>query len=336
MAELMAPDGWGIWRLTETGDKTQRLAKPSVVITVYQSQCGNVLWAEAKSALQIVEKNSATCVLVSPPYPLVRPRDYDADIPDWRPENYIDTLIDHIEAVRSRLTEDGNFVLNLGPTFLERQAARNPYQHRLIAALVDRLGWTVIDEHAWFSPCKPRGGDQVTKWRTHCVNGLEQIYILSPNGRTKCNNMRVLNAGYTDAHKRRIAKGGEVVRAHTPSRIQWPGLKHRKDNGGSIPYNLHVMAPDKDLEYRAYCRRIGVEAHPSMMPLKLAEFFISLTTEPGDLVVDFCAGSLKTAQAALRLDRRFIVSDRALDYLRGGMCRLPSNGYLAGADALAV
>ena len=88
IAELLAPEGWGIWRATAAGKNAHRMAKPSVVISVYQSACGSVLWAEAKAALQVVERNSATCVMISPPFPLVKPRCYDADIPDWRPDNY--------------------------------------------------------------------------------------------------------------------------------------------------------------------------------------------------------------------------------------------------------
>ena len=331
IARLVSPDGWGIWRATATGANTYRMAKPSIVISVYQSACGSVLWAEAKAALQVVEKNSATCVLISPPYPLVKPRPYDADVPDWRPENYLHTLLDHIECIRTRLSDDGSLVLNLGPTFLPGRPVRNPYQHQLMAALVDRLAWNIVDEHFWFSPCKARGSNHVTRARTHAVNGVEQFYILSPTGRTKCNNLRVLNP-YSQHHRRKLEAGGELVRAATPSQIQWPGVKHRQPHAGSIPFNHHLTPPDQDRAYRQYCRSAGVAVHPAMMPTRLAEFFILLTTEPRDLVVDCFAGSLRTAAAALRLDRRFIVSDRCLDYLRGGMCRLPADGYLPGTD----
>ena len=331
LAELIDPRGWGVWGLTETGEKTYRMAKPSLVVTVYQSACGSVLWAEASSALQYIEKKTATLCLCSPPYPLVKPRAYDADILDWRPERYLDTLIDHIERIRPILTEDGSFVLNLGPAFLPGQAFRNPYQHRLISRLVDGLGWNVVDEHFWHNLTKPRGSDHVTKTRTHCGNTLEQIFILTPNRRTKCSNLRVLTP-YSSRHRSLIESGGEIVTRHSPSRIQWPGVKHRRDNGGSVPGNLHVFTPDRDADYRRYCKSHGLPEHPAMMPLKLAEFFIQLTTEPDDLVVDTFGGSLKTARAALNLDRRFLVADRCLEYLRGAMCRLPAAGYIPGIE----
>jgi site-specific DNA-methyltransferase (cytosine-N4-specific) len=242
---------------------------------------------------------------------------------DWSPTSYLDTLIGHIEAIRPKMAPDGTFVLNLGPAFIPGQAARNPYQHRLIASLIDRLGWHLVDEHHWISPSKPRTSPQVTQHRTHCYNAAEQVFLLSPTGRTKCSNLRVLTP-YHPRHKRLIEQGGETVRRRSPSEIKSPGRRFTADNGGAIPSNIHTFPPDRDLAYRAFCEREKIPAHPAMMPLKLAEFFVSLTSEPGDLVVDPFGGSGKVAEAAFRLDRRFIVSERRLDYLRGALSRLPT------------
>lgn len=217
---------------------------------------------------------------------------------------------------------NGSLVLNLGPSFLPGKAARNPYQHQLIARLVENLGWDLVDEHFWFSPTKPRSGNHVTKTRTHCVHAMESFFILSPNGQTKCSNLRVLNP-YTDRHQKLIAGGGQTVTHRTPSAIKTPGQRYTQHNGGSIPTNLHVCTPDADRAYRAYCKERGLLQHSAMMPTKLCEFFIELTTEPGDLVIDPFAGSLKTFEAALRLDRRCIASERCLDTLMGAACRLP-------------
>lgn len=320
LSELVSADTRGVWRLTETGEKTDLLARPGVVITVYASPEGCLLWSEARSALNTLEDGVVTAVITSPPYPLVRSRDYDKGMPEWGPSNYLDTLIDHIQAIRPKLADDGTFVLNLGPAFLPGQACRNPYQHRLLAVLVDRLGWHLVDEHTWISPCKPRTAPQVTKTRTHCYNATEQVYLLSPTGRTKCSNLRVLNP-YHPRHQRLIARGGEVVNVLSPSAIKTPGRRFTADNGGCIPSNVHTIAPERDDAYRAFCAARGLEPHPAMMPIKLAEFFVSLTTEPGDLVFDPFGGSGKVALAAWRLDRRFVTSERRLDYLRGAVSR---------------
>lgn len=327
-AELIDPSVRGLWDLTPTGTKTHITAKAGVAITVYQNALGTVLWSEARAALQYIEKGSVTALISSPPYPLVKARDYEVGSDEWRPENYLDTLLDHLRIIRPLIATDGSVVLNLGPSFVPGKAARNPYQHQLISALVGNMGWDLVDEHYWFSPTKPRCGDHVTRTRTHCVNGMETFYILSPHGQTKCSNLRVLNP-YSDRHRKLIAKGGEVVTSNSPSMIQTVGVRHKRDNGGSIPTNLHVVTPDADRAYRAYCKERGLLAHSAMMPTKLCEFFIELTTEPGDLVVDPFGGSLKTFEAALRLDRRCIASERCLDTLIGAAVRLPERRMVA-------
>lgn len=320
LGEMIDPSVRGLWRLTEEGSKTDQIAKPGIVITVFATTDGSLVWSEAKSALRYIEDGAVTSVITSPPYPLVRPREYDVGMVEWQGENYLTTLLDHIEAIRPKLSADGTFVLNLGPAFLPSSECRNPYQHRLIATLVDRLGWHLVDEHIWVSPTKPRAAPQVTKTRTHCCNSVEQIFLLSSSGRTKCSNTRVL-APHTDRHRTLLASGGERVQRTSPSKIRTPGARYTRDAGGSIPCNVHTHAPDRDLAYRRFCAEHGLAAHPAMMPLKLAEFFVQLTSEPGDLIFDPFGGSGKVAEAAWNLDRRFIITERRLDYLRGAMSR---------------
>lgn len=79
-SELIDASMRGLWDLTPTGHATHILAKPGVVVTVYQNPLGTVLWGEARSALQYVEHGSATAVITSPPYPLVKARDYEVAV----------------------------------------------------------------------------------------------------------------------------------------------------------------------------------------------------------------------------------------------------------------
>lgn len=324
LAGMISKDIRGVWHHTESGEKTDVEAKAGIVVTVYAAPEGCLLWSEARTALQYVEDSSVTAVITSPPYPLVRSREYDRGHSEWSQGNYLNTLIDHIEAIRPKLSEDGTFVLNLGPAFLPGQLARNPYQHRLLGTLVDRLGWHLMDEHYWINPAKPKTTPQVTVRKTHCSNQVEQVFLLSRTGKTKCSTLRVLNP-YTPRHQTLISKGGEVVTSISPSAIKTPGVRFGGDNGGSIPGNVHTMTHDSDFQYRRFCKERGITAHPAMMPIKLAEFFVSLTSEPGDLILDPFGGSGKVAAAALNLDRRFITSERRLDYLMGAMSRLPAS-----------
>jgi len=320
----------GEWRLTPEGRGTHRFAKPGVVVTVWQTDAGSVLWSEFRSAVQYIDQGSVTACFTSPPYPLVKNRSYTEGMRDWAPENYLNTILDQIGLIKPLLAKDGSLILNLGPTFLPKPRratefqgnSRNPYMHQLISRLVENMGWSLVDEHYWFNPSKPRTSPQTTKFRSHCVNGMEEFFILSPTGATKCSNWRVLNP-YTAAQKSLIARGGEIITESQPSKIQSPGRRFHKDNGGSIPFNFHRVAPDRDTEYRQFCKANGYPEHAAMMPSKLCEFFIELTTERGDIVLDPFGGSLKTASSAFKLDRRFLITERCLNHIGGGLSRLP-------------
>ena len=320
LAGLMDPSQRAKWALTSDGRKTHRFAKPGVVVTVCQNDLGAVLWAEFRSAQQFIERGSVTTCLTSPPFPLCNQRSYAKDMPEWAPENYVNTLLDEIGRIRPLLARDGSLVLNLGPTFLPGKGCRNPYQHQLIARLVDNLGWSLVDEHTWINPSKPRTSPHVTKARTHCVNGVEQFYILSPTGATKCSNWRVLNP-YSERQKRLIARGGEVVTEAQPSKVQTPGRRFFAENGGAIPFNVHTYAPDADIEYRKYCAARGLQQHAAMMPMKLCEFFVEFTSEVNDLILEPFGGSLKVGAAAFKLDRRCIITERCLGHIQGGLSR---------------
>lgn len=69
--------------------------------------------------------------------------------------------------------------------------------------------------------------------------------------------------------------------------------------------------------------------HPAAFPTTLPEFGIRLTTEPGDLVYDPMAGSGTTAFVAEQLGRRWLSSERALDYVRGAALRFEDSAGFA-------
>lgn len=58
------------------------------------------------------------------------------------------------------------------------------------------------------------------------------------------------------------------------------------------------------------------DAHPCQLPEKLMERIIKLTTRPGDVVFDPFCGAGTTAIAALKLGRKFVVTDVDADYVR--------------------
>ncbi len=56
--------------------------------------------------------------------------------------------------------------------------------------------------------------------------------------------------------------------------------------------------------------------HPTVKPIKLMSYLITLTTREGDVVLDPFIGSGTTAISALLLNRKFIGFEREPEYFR--------------------
>ena len=68
------------------------------------------------------------------------------------------------------------------------------------------------------------------------------------------------------------------------------------NNGGKMIFNVMDWEDDKDDLYQ--------KIHPTQKPVALLERLISIFTDPGDVVIDPCAGSGSTLIAAYNLGRR--------------------------------
>jgi site-specific DNA-methyltransferase (adenine-specific) len=62
--------------------------------------------------------------------------------------------------------------------------------------------------------------------------------------------------------------------------------------------------------------------HPTQKPVELCEYLIRTFSNPGDTVLDFCAGSATTGEAAQRCGRRFIGFERDAVFHARAMGRL--------------
>jgi len=70
----------------------------------------------------------------------------------------------------------------------------------------------------------------------------------------------------------------------------------------------------------------GKRLHPTQKPVALFEYLIRTYTNPGDVVLDNCAGSGTTAIACENLDRHWICIERDPDYSRLAIERIINHG----------
>ena len=140
---------FNLWRLTEKADKLMN-AKPGFVITIYETKFGMTLWATAESALGQIRDNSIQLVLTSPPYPLLRPKEYG----NLDERAYVDWLVDISSEIKRVLKEDGSFVLNLGNVYQRGIPAQSLYMERLLLKLCDEVGFYLAQKFFWYNNTK--------------------------------------------------------------------------------------------------------------------------------------------------------------------------------------
>src|SRR3546814_14964440 len=110
--------------------------------------------------------------------------------------------------------------------------------------------------------------------------------------------------------KRLLEAGGEPQSRRPSGHVLSKGA-FGQDRGGSIPHNLiEASNTTSNDQYQRYCRTHGLPAHPARFPAEVPDFFIRLTTEPGDVVSDPFRGSCTTAAVAERLARRWLAVEQ--------------------------
>ena len=334
LAGYVATPGRNLWELTEQGNRALQNAKPGVVVTVFETDLGVALWAESQSAVTLIDDGIAKAIVTSPPYALVRRKEYAGQ---HAGDEHADWLFERSREWRRILSDDGSLFLNLGDVWNPGLPTMNLYQERLIIRMVDELGWHLCQKLFWHNPSKmPAPAEWVTVRRVRVTPAVEQVWWLSKTPHPEASNRKVLRP-YSDRMRSLIGRGGEAGAIRPSGHALKPGA-FAQDNGGSIAHNLLTFANTSSNDaYQRYCREQGLPKHPARFPQELCEWLLKLSTAEGDVGVDDFGGSFTLAAAAEKLGRRWISCEKSLAYIRGGYGRfLQSAGVRMHLPALAA
>lgn len=310
-----------LWQLTEEGKSFLQNAKPSVMVTVFTTPKGESIWAECQHAFGQIKDGTVQLCLTSSPYDLITPKEYG----NRSGPNFIDWLTDICCSIKRVLKDDGSLVLNLGNAYLPGTPEQSLYQERLIIKLCDELGFHLAQKCYWYNTTKLPGPTAWTsKQRVRVKDSLETLWWLGKTPNVYANNKEVLKE-YATSQKRLMCK---YKNADPSVRIKKPGgLTVSQgiycDNGGAIPDNL-IIFPNNgswDAKYQKSCKQYNLSPHPARFPKALPEYFIKLTTRPGDLVLDPFSGSNVTGEVAEFLNRRWIAIEKSFHYIKTSLFR---------------
>lgn len=287
-------------------------------VPLYSTNLGSAYVADSLEMLEQLPDNSVNLVMTSPPFALLRQKDYG----NKDEAEYVDWLAKFAELVHKKLTPDGSFVIDLGGAYRRGVPVRSLYNYRVLIKFCDEIGFHLAEEFFWFNPSKlPSPIEWVNKRKIRAKDSVNTVWWLSKTEWPKANVSKVL-AEYSARMKKLIE---DPEKYYTPAKRPSGhdiGASFGKDNGGAIPSNLlQISNSEASSKYLKLCKEVGLKAHPARFPAKLPEFFIRFLTEPGDLVVDIFGGSNTTGYVCELERREWLSFEMSREYLAASVFR---------------
>lgn len=283
----------------------------------YSTKLGRAYLGDSLDVMAQLPDESVDLVVTSPPFPLTfrKKKPYTSVGED----GFVAWFLPYAEQCRRLLKATGSFVIDLGGVWNKGGPTKSLYQHRLIIALCDQLGFHFAQDFYWYNPAVlPAPAEWVNVRRIRVKSAVDIIFWLARTDSPKANNREVLKA-YSHDMLRLIQRGYKAK--DRPSGHHITG-KFQKNLGGSIPPNLlEIGNNDSNGAYLKACASANLPVHPARFPRGIPEFFIKLCTDNGDTVLDPFAGSNVTGEASERLGRRWAAVELAEPYLKGSAFR---------------
>lgn len=256
-------------------------------------------------------------VFTSPPFPLNRKKRYG----NYNGDSYVQWLSSYGSVLKEMLRPGGSIVMELGNAWERGSPIMSTLPLRALLKFQQDNGLLLCQEFVWQNPSKlPTPAQWVNVERIRLKDSFTKIWWLSVTDKPKADNRRVLKE-YSSAMKT-LLRNGKYNSGPRPSQHNIGDRSFLKNNGGAIPGSVLTYANTQASDdYQTYCRENALEQHPARMPVELAEFFIKLLTEPGDLVLDPFAGSNTTGAAAESLGRFWIGIEAEEKYILGSKGR---------------
>ncbi|HEV3274487.1 MAG TPA: site-specific DNA-methyltransferase [Candidatus Dormibacteraeota bacterium] len=185
---------------------------------------------------------------------------------------YDDRFDDYLGWLRPRLEETRRILAPQGSLYFHIDPRESHYCKVLLDDIFGRASF--LNEVVW---AYDYGARSTRRWSAK--HDVILVYVKDPR------------AYHFDA--------SEVTRVpYMAPRLQTPERAER----GKLPTDVwwHTIVPTSSRERTGY---------PTQKPLEIARRIVAASSRPGDLVVDWCAGSGTTGAAAAELGRRFLLVD---------------------------
>ena len=281
---------------------------------------GIAYWTDSVNLMDsLVKHESVDLIVTSPPFGLVRKKEYgnaDAD-------EYLEWFRPFAHQFTRILKSHGSLVIDIGGAWKPGIPTKSLYQYELLLTLCKEFDFHLAQEFFWWNPSKlPTPAEWVNVRRIRVKDAVNNIFWLSRSPWPKANNRRVLTP-YSESMRSLLRNGYRAKKRPSGHDI---GEGFSTDNGAAISPNLIAAAnTESNSHYMKYCEENNLPVHPARFPTVIPEYFIRFLTDPGDLVLDPFAGSCATGEVAEKLGRQWICGEIEEQYLLGAQGRFASS-----------
>jgi len=301
------------------------MKKDTEKILFFKSKYGQMYLDDSLDVLKRKKSNSVDLIMTSPPFGLVRKKEYG----NVDTDEYVEWFKPFAKEFRRVLKDTGSFVLDIGGAWNKGIPTRNLYHFKLLIMLCEECHFHLAQDFYWWNPSKlPTPAEWVTVRRIRVKDAINCVWWLSATPWPKASNRRVLQP-YSDSMKDLLKNGYHAKKRPSGHDIS---EKFQVNNGAAIPPNLIAIPnTESNSQYLRYCTENNLKAHPARYPKEIPEYFIRMLTDKDDLVLDPFAGSCVTGDVCERLQRKWICIDICEEYLKGAIGRFSksSNGTKA-------
>lgn len=268
-----------------------------------------IMQGDCLDVMRTLPDGSVDLVMTSPPYAEKRKRQYGG----VRPDEYPAWFCERAGEMRRVLNAAGSVIVNISEYVQDGQMSTYASETRLEMI---RRGWRNPQWSIWYKTNGMQG-----KWPDRLRHAWENCFQFTVSKRYKMNKdavkvppkpstiRRYNSRSAADARRRASGTGsGMTIQSFAGPPPKW-------------------VYPDNVIMMGNATRNTG---HPAAYPVSLAEHFIKMHTDPGDMVLDPFVGGGSTLVAAAKLGRRAIGIDILQKYCDGSRARLEEYAGQAG------
>ena len=261
-----------------------------------------LLKGDCIEVMQSLPDGKVDLVFTSPPYESLR--DYHGS-ENLFGDNYVDFITEVGKEVYRLLRPGGSFVLNIQSQINKKTKERSLSVHKIVINLVEKLGFSYIEPYIW-----AKTSSTPYKSNLRAYNAFEYCFWFSKGTKDITFNLDNIRKPYAESTIKRYeyTVNGNFGNNSPDGKREYGNSKRKKVElhpKGSIPSNVISLPQATGLNKK----------HPAKMQPKLAEYFISAGSNPGDIVLDPFTGSGTTLLEGLKYGVNVVGIELADEYI---------------------